>query len=363
MIQRASATAALVAICLTTSFCHAAPQDEQQPDFASRLVGEIEEIERASPGTLGVFAKKTDSPDDVRYHADRHWYLASTVKVPVAIVLLQKVERGELKLETSIVLKSSDFVDGSGEVQTKAPGSRISVGYLLKKMLTQSDSTAADLLIRLVGEEDLNGALADMAGEGAFGPVTTLLQVRQDAYGELHPKGRELTNLDFIEINRIKDRKERLKAFMKKTGVSEKDLKADSIEEAFERYYARGKNSGSLAAFGQLLERLQEGALLSPAHTKLVLGHMRAMTTGETRIKSGLPDGVSFAQKTGTQIDRICNVGIIGTPKDGDLVIAACAEKFPAQSEAERMLGRVGEVVMASPWRSQKGKNQLSNGL
>jgi beta-lactamase class A len=363
MVPRSAAALSLAAICLTTSFCSASSREASPTPSSSRLVAEIVRIDRESPGELGVYVKKSGLPDDVRHQADRHWYLASTVKVPVAIVLLQKVEKGELNLESTLVLKSSDFVDGSGDVQTKPPGIRVSVGDLLEKMLTQSDSTAADLLIRLVGESDLNRALEKMSGKGAFGPITTLLQVRRDAYAELHPNASAFTNLDFIELNRIRDRSDRLKAFMKKAGVSAGELKAGSVEEAFERYYAQGKNSGSLVAFGRLLESLQRGELLSTEHTRLVLGHMRAMTTGESRIKAGLPKETSFAQKTGTQIDRICNVGIIETEANDSLVIAACAEKFMAQREAERILEQIGEVVMVSRWRAEKGKNHLSKGL
>ena len=48
------------------------------------------------------------------FRADEPWYLASGVKVAVAIAVLQRVERGELALDTRVRLLETDFVDGAG---------------------------------------------------------------------------------------------------------------------------------------------------------------------------------------------------------------------------------------------------------
>jgi beta-lactamase class A len=312
--------------------------------WPSRLEAELEALDRASPGELGVWVKRLADDQAMGYQAGRPWYLSSTIKVPVAIALLEKVEAGKVSLDDKLTLAASDFVDGAGEVQGKKPGTKLSVAYLLEKMLVQSDSTAADMLIRLVGVEDLN-ALLEREG---FGRATTLLQVRHDAYGELHPGAARLTNLDYLEIHRAGGWEARQRTFAAKVGARPDDLRAPSVGEAFERYYRRGLNSASLEAFGRLLEKLSEGKLLSPEHTALVLSHMQAMTTGERRLKAGLPKGVRFAQKTGTQIRRVCNMGIVEPGTAKAVVIAACVEKFPDQAAAEGVLERVGSAVARS---------------
>lgn len=314
--------------------------------WRTSLQVDIERIDAQTAGEMGVFIRRLSDGESLAYAAERPWYLASTTKVPVAIAVLQRVEYGDFSLADTLVLTAADYRDGSGDLARQPPGTRHTIGGLLEKMLTQSDSTAADMLIRHLGVEKLNAQLhSGMVADG-FGLITTLLQVRQEAYAELHPKAEQLTNLDFLELKRVKPAN-RLEAALEKLSISRKDLRAASIGEAFEAYYRSGKNSASLTAYGLLLERLSEGELLTPQHTDLLLGYMENMQTGASRIKAGLPKHVRFAQKTGTQLRRICNMGIVRPTErlDEKVVIAACVEKFPDQGDAELALRKLGAAV------------------
>lgn len=303
------------------------------------LEAKLAELDRAAPGELGVYVKRLKDGAVVSYQSARPWYLSSTVKVPVAVALLKKVESGQLSLSQQLTLQRSDYVDGAGELQRTKPGTKFSVRSLLERMLVHSDSTATDMLIRLIGVDYLN----DFLGDG-FGELTTILQVRYDAYGELHPKATRLSNTDFIEFKRARDYKERVGVFAGRLGLKRDDLVAQTIEEAFERYYRRGYNSSTLDAYGELLEKLVKGKLLNPEHTKMVLGFMEKITTGERRLKAGLPRGTEFAQKTGTQIGRICNAGVVN-PSGDAVVVIACVEKFTNQANAEALLKSVGSAM------------------
>ncbi len=339
--------AALCAVGFVTQPRAAEPAPaETPPAWALQLQDKIKTIDAETPGNLGVFVKKLGTPEEMNYLADRDWYLASTVKVPVAIAVLQLVEEGGLSLDRQIAIKAGDPVDGSGEVQFKRPGTKVRVSYLIEKMLTQSDSTATDILIRLIGVEELNERIRAKMGVEGFQPFTTILQVRRDAFGNLHPNARDLTNRHFIDLKKHKSSSAKLRAIAKQLRVPLRALKEKSIEDAFERYYEKRLNSGTLRSFGFLLEKLARGELLSKPHTDLVLSHMTAMTTGEKRVKAGLPNGVRFAQKTGTQLGRICNVGIVyaSTP----LVIATCLEKFGSLSQGEKALQKVGQALAAA---------------
>jgi beta-lactamase class A len=316
-------------------------------DWVDSLGEKIARIDADTPGRLGVYVKHLGDGQAISYGAERLWYLASTIKVPVAVVLLQKVEEGELSLDEQLTLKQSDYVDGAGDLLWHEPGTRLSLGTLLKKMLEDSDSTATDMLIRHIGEEELFARTRELAGPEGFSKITTILQVRYDAYRELHPSAEQLSNMDFIRLKNASPGEERYKALVSKLPTSG-DLQATSIEEAFERYYERNLNSGTLEAFGELLEKIVRGELLSAQHTDLVLRHMENITTGERRIKAGLPPGTPFAQKTGTQIGRACNVGVIHPRSNGGeqaVIIAACMEKHDAVREAEQAFKQLGESL------------------
>lgn len=311
----------------------------QAANWQAPLESRLEAIDRATAGDLGVYIKSLKDGNALSYRGDRQWYLSSTTKVPIAVALLKKVEAGEISLSHQIALQKSDYVDGAGDLQRTPPGTKFTVKALLERMLIQSDSSATDMLVRLIGADYLNRYLKE-----GFGDFTTILQVRYDAFGELHPKAKNLSNIDFIEFKRAKTFDERLGLFLTRLHLKRDDLLAPSIDEAFERYYRRGLNSSSLEAYGDLLEKLVKGELLNPVHTSLVLGLMKKITTGERRLKAGLPKGVDFAQKTGTQIGRICNVGIVNPASDA-VVVTACVEKFQDQSAAENALKQVGEAM------------------
>ncbi|MCM2278915.1 MAG: class A beta-lactamase-related serine hydrolase [Oligoflexia bacterium] len=313
------------------------------------LRSRIAKLDQATPGELGVYLGRLESTSEgsLAHDATRPRYLSSTTKVPIAIVLLQKVEQGELSLEQELVLRSSDYVDGAGETIWLKPGARLEVKTLLERMLVQSDSTATDMLIRLIGEEELNRHLRARIAPSGFGRITSLLDVRKEVYAEFHPNARELDNLDFIELKRAGPARA-LGLLAAKLRVSPGELRLRTLQEGYERYYLKGKNSADLVSYGRMLERLAAGELLNAENTRWMLGLMQRAVTGELRIKAGLRPGWSFAQKTGTQRGRMCNMGILSDSQGAFAVIAACVEKFEIPALAEKALARLGEVVSRS---------------
>ncbi|ADV26052.1 hypothetical protein Psesu_0190 [Pseudoxanthomonas suwonensis 11-1] len=325
----------------------------QAPAWVAALEREVEAIDAAMPGDFGVYVHRLGPPADaggLDLGGRRAWYLSSTIKVPVAIAVLEAVDAGELSLDEEMQLKASDFVDGSGDMLQHDPGERFGIGTLLEKSLRDSDSTATDMLIRRIGEDHLNARIAAWTA-GGFGQVTTIQQVRRDAYGALHPKVAGLDSRQILALRQAEAGEPRLQALAAALGVPRAELGDTSFEQVFEGYYARGLNSATLPAFGRMLERLAAGELLSPDSTALLLGHMRAITTGSRRIQAGLPPGADFAQKTGTQQQRACNVGILDPERgrDGATVVVACAEHFGELAQAEQAFQALGRALGAMP--------------
>src|SRR5690606_26021506 len=139
-------------------------------------------------------------------------------KVPVAIAVLEEVDAGRLSLDEERVLARTDFVDGAGDMLQHDPGARFSIATLLEKSLRDSDSTATDMLIRRIGEDHLNARIAAWTG-GGFGPVTTILQVRYDAYGPLHPGVAGLDNMQLVALRNADAGEPRLQALASALGV------------------------------------------------------------------------------------------------------------------------------------------------
>lgn len=327
--------------------------DAEKAPWAPKLAERLGAIAREFPGDIGVYVKHLEEGVEVQENADRSWYLASTVKVPVAIAALEKVESGELSLTQPVVLEESDFVDGAGDLKKARPGQSFTVAALLEASIRHSDSIATDLLIRITGVDTLNQRLGEWTG-GGFGEITSLQRVRYDVYGALDPRVAELPPRTFLEVRAAGDGTARLAYLGGVLGVPLEALPVRDLTALFERYYAHGKNTARLDRFGRLLERLVRGELLEAESTERLLGHMQHITTGSRRIAAGLPPGVPFAQKTGTQVARSCNVGVIHpTEPTRQVVVVACAARYERLEQAEAAFQAVGsaltELVLLRP--------------
>lgn len=311
------------------------------------LQKQIEEIDSEFDGDLGIVIKDLKTGERLEYNAKDNWYLSSTMKLVIAVSFLEAVEAGKLSLEQKITLKSDDFVDGTGPMLWSEPGKVFTLKEVLKYMLVDSDNTAADILVREVGVEELNRDFKRWMGKKA--KATSLLQVRYLAYGELHPKAQTLTNMDYVLIKN-EDLGNRHKVFSDKLKIPKEELQARDLEEAFERFYSQGYNSAKLTDYVSFLEKLESGKLLSPDHTKIILSHMEEMKTGEHRIKAGLDPSYIFQQKTGTQIHRACNVGFIkkSESKRPNIALAMCITKPEEHIDSDSIFKKVGTQITKS---------------
>ncbi len=340
-----TAVTALSAILAAWLLLSPARADDLTPS-GTPLGDRFERIDDDLDGQLGVYVQRLSDGAEARHRVDRPWYLASTVKVPLAVVALRQVETGTLALDQRLTLTAADYVDGGGALLYAEPGTVFSLRNLLERMIRDSDNTATDMVIRLVGEENANARMRALIPDRPLNPVTTLLQVRQDAYGTIHDDVANLTNWDFIEIRAAGEEPRRYQVLMDKLAISADQAQLPSVRDAFERYYEEGLNSGRLDTLGAWLHQLAEGNLLNREHTALLLGFMSDLNTGKNRIQAGLPKGTPFAHKTGTQIARACDAGLIyPTDPERAVVVVTCAEGFNDLDDAEAAFRRVGESL------------------
>ena len=276
-------------------------------------------------------------------------YLASGVKIPIALEVLAQAEEGRLDLRRCVRIEAADMIDGSPVTSRLGPGAGVSLGELLEHALIASDNTASDLLIREVGLEAINARVRRLVPEG-FGEITTLAEVRRRAYSGIFPEASGLTNPDFTELDEVEDSDARVQRLAEILHARPEDACTLDLDEAYSEYYSTGVNSATLQAQGALLRAIAHGDALGPESTARLLDVMRRATTGRRRIRAGLPREVEWAHKTGTQRSRVGDFGI-AWPRSAPghrVVIAAVASGFPSQAAAERALRQVGEAVAAS---------------
>ena len=193
------------------------------------LAAELPAVAARNEPEIGVYVSELGGNASVSFKADKSWYIASMVKVPVAIAVLRGVEAGAFTLDTTLRLRASDYVDGAGSTNGYPLATPLSVRYLLEQMIIFSDNTASDMLIDLVGAAEVNATTASLVPQG-FGRITSLAEVRRQIYGQLTPEARHLSGAALIALNRIRNDRERLALLSQLVGVPVTDFKRRSLD-------------------------------------------------------------------------------------------------------------------------------------
>ncbi len=344
----------IISLLLTLSFtfpaCVSSSASKKPPSWVHSLGKSIRALEKGFHGEFGVYILDIEANQFFSYKGSEYWYLSSTVKVPVAIALLQMVDDKKISLKDKVVVRKSDYRDGGGPVNWIEPGNKVSYKYLLNQMLIYSDNAATDLIIRRVGLDKVNKVVDDFSIKNEFGKITTLLDVRKKAYSEIHPSAKKLSNMDFFAIKKQRQPKRKIAHLAKLLKLKEKDLVVPDLTSGFSRYYEKKWNSATLVSYAELLKNLVKQKTLSPESTKLLLKTMAGVQTGKKRIRKGLPQDIIFAHKTGTQHKRACDVGVARgrKTKKAKALILVCTRNWRKLSEAENLMARVGQLISKS---------------
>lgn len=327
-------------VCCINESVHA------KSDWTINLRSRIDKIQKNYKGKLGLFVHDLSNGKQYSVRGHENWYYASAIKLFVLVEVFRQIELGKFSEQDLVVIQKENYRDGAGKTNWQPPGSKVTIQFLMEQMMIESDNAATDLLIDKVGVTSINQTLAQILPNSKIGPITSLLNVRRLAYSELHAKAFFLSPLHFFTLKKAKTGNEKMKAFLGLTLLEPKDLRAATVDEAFENYYRQNYNSGPLQAYAKLLEKLALGQVINEKRSREILALMSRCQTGKKRIGAGFPKSYSWAHKTGTQMNRICDMGIVQIKKG--LVITACVKDFSTLSEGEEILKAVGEALYKS---------------
>jgi beta-lactamase class A len=316
----------------------------------AQLQSELAAIPLKRGVELGVHVLDLTSGAALDHGSTQRWYLASLVKLPIAIAVLRGVERGSFTLDTTLRLRADDRVDGAGQTNQQPIATELPLRYLLEQMMAYSDNTASDMLIDLVGLATVNETVASLVPQG-FGPITSLADVRRKVYGELTPGASQLRGNDLLRLHAQPGDEARLQLLAQLVGEPATRFRRGSLQSAYAAYYRSGLNSATLDAYGQLVASVAQGRALGPEQTAYLLALMERTRTGTRRIAAGLAPELRWAHKTGTQRHRICDAGVVRAPgvqASAGTVVVACVRGDAPPAQAETALRRVGLALCRS---------------
>jgi beta-lactamase class A len=225
------------------------------------------------------------------------------------MAVLHVVDQGSLKLDQSVTVRKSELVPAAlhSPLRDKFPAGEceITVRELLRYMVSESDGTASDVLLRVVGGAANVQSYLDTVGVTEVRIATTELEMAQD------------------------DK-------------------------------AQYRNWATPRGMILLLNALQAGRALSPASRQYLLDCMTRTGTGPNRIRGLLPAGTPVAHKTGTSgtvngITAATNdVGLITLPKGKTLAVVVFVSDSPADAAVRE--GVIAKIARAAWDWSVSGK-------
>jgi beta-lactamase class A len=263
------------------------------PAGAADLRSEVVSAAEYSTGVVGAYARSLGHSGSFSYKADERFPSASVIKVLIMTCVFEAYDRDPELLAHKVKLELSDFVGGSDILQNYNPGDLVSVSLLVHAMIEQSDNTASNALITMLGFE-------------------------------------------------------RIAATARRAGLHRTQLKRHFMD--FAAIVHHSNNLTTAHDMGSLLYQIERGAhegvptVASPASCRKMIDIMLHQEDRD-KIVRGLPRGVPVANKTG-EIDGVRNdVAIVDPYGEAPYVLAVLTKDLNDFSNGVIAIRRIAKAV------------------
>jgi beta-lactamase class A len=267
------------------------------------LTERFAEIAKASGGRVGVSVQAIEGGEAQELNGGERFPMQSVYKLPIAMAVLDAVERKALTLNQKVTLRARDMagVGFHSPLRDRYPngGIAISIRDLIRAAIVDSDGVASD-------------ALFTLAGGGAR--ITAYL------------RGLGIPDIDVVTTERT--------MFEDRTRMTQY------------------RNSATPRGAVALLRALYAGRGVSSAARELLLKDLTDSVPGPRRLKGLLPAGTVVAHKTGTDgthdgLTRATNdIGIITLPDGRHLAIAVFVKDSTAdEATRERTIAAIARAA------------------
>lgn len=270
------------------------------------LEKQIGDISVDARGEVGAAALLLETGDGAFFNADERFPMQSVYKLPIAMAVLEEVKRGRFDLDEKIGVTREDMVRKGmrSPLRDQNPdGGEFTVRELVRLSIVESDGTASDVLMKMLGETSETQAF--------------------------------LTRIGIFEI---------------KVVDPEKEIGRD--------WNVQYRNYATPAASVDLLRWLQVAADTAGADEadespwSVLIKFMAESNPGERRLKGLLPKGAVVAHKTGTSgtqngLTAASNdVGIITLPNGKHAAVAVFVSDSKGDEKTrEAVIARIAQAV------------------
>lgn len=285
----------LAACCLSLGIWHTAVP--AAPTLQEKIAATIEGHQAA----VGVVIENADATDTAAIAPNDAFPMQSVYKFPIALAVLDRVEKGELALTQRITVRRDELRPGTwSPLRDKYPVGktvRIPLAEIVRTTISESDNNGCDILLKLAG-----------------GPEKVTAWLRQHG-------------IDGMTV-----------------ATTERAMHGD--------WHIQYKNRTTPKAATELLRLFHEKKLPGPATYPLLHDAMKNAMLAPERLRSGLPDGADLIHKTGTSLAfyqkqgmTLNDIGIIlpdGKPVYISVFVYRCKEP---RARAEKMIAAIARTT------------------
>lgn len=324
------AALALLALALAASAAARAGEAETKA-----LEAELARIVRPLRSTAGVCAIHVESGATAGLHLEREFILQSTFKALVAGAVLDAVDRGALALGTPVALRPRDMAPNASVLTERHPlgGVAPTVHELLDLMVTTSDNTACDALLRTLGAPDSVTAWLARRGFRGVHVDRNEFALNNDWYG-LRPPPESTWTAASLRAQRA--------------AVPARERAAGAAA-----FLSDPRDRATPLAYARVLVALQKRELLSPASTDTLLAMLGRCRTGAKRLPALLPPQARLAHKTGTggtwagSTNAVNDAGLLTLPGGGGhvAIVVFLEDVRGPLAPAERAIARIARAA------------------
>ncbi len=156
-------TAVLACTPAMAQCCPEKPTTEKREALWQKLQDELKTVDQGLDGVMGLAVKDLTSGDTFFIRGDEIMPQASSIKIAVLADLYLQAQQGKFKLTAKYVVRQEDLVSGSDIMLGLTPGvTRLTLRDLATMMVAVSDNSATNVLIGLVGMENVNAMLDNL---------------------------------------------------------------------------------------------------------------------------------------------------------------------------------------------------------
>lgn len=210
---------------------------------------------------------------------------ASMIKVFLLAAALEQVRDGQLSLTMELPLNASDKVGGAGVLAGYANGTVLSLDTVLRLMITESDNTATNMVIDLLGMDTINE------------------YIKRNGYGD--------------------------------TVLQRKMMDFEAVNEGRENYT-------SVKDLGTFFSRVYDHRCVGPAEDERMIAYLKGQTDTEC-FPAALPDAV-IAHKTG-ELGGLYDDGGIVYAGDKDFILVCMTEDYAGRDIAIETLRNIARAA------------------